>query len=276
MSSRRTFSLWTKVALLGSCLLWSPISFSAQPLFEGYYKYSDGTGQHIGYSIIRNEFDAKKKEHIVRSYLRIQAGPTQIQESRVIKSGDKLQPLSMEYRLITPQGARTIDAKVAKGKMVGQVVTADGEQALEKPIPQGAIFTGALLSWIMGLGAEGTKDPRGLAVGRTYQMQGIDEETGNVHVGKVQIPEEVVFSGSQVYKVLFEYLGETHVSYIDKRGEVAKIEVPSSGVNAVLVANPSEATGNFPVPSGIVEQVFGSRPLGKLNHRSSAGTKTGP
>ena len=274
MSSRSTVCLWTKVVLLGIVLFTGSLTQAAQPLFEGYYKYSDGTGQHIGYSIIRNEFDAKKKEHIVRSYLRIQAGSTQIQESRVIRSSDKLRPLSLEYRLITPQGTRTIDARISKGKMVGQVVTASGEQTLEKPVPEGAIFTGSLLSWIMGIGAEGTKEPRGLAVGRTYQMQGLDEETGDVHTGKINIPEETVQLGTPVYKVHFEYLGETHVSYIDKRGEVVKIEVPSSGVNAVLVANPSEATGNFAVPSAIVDQVFGSRPLGQLNHRSSA--KTGP
>ena len=61
MSSRSTVCLWTKVVLLGIVLFTGSLTQAAQPLFEGYYKYSDGTGQHIGYSIIRNEFDAKKK-----------------------------------------------------------------------------------------------------------------------------------------------------------------------------------------------------------------------
>lgn len=270
-----SFQFWTKVFTLTAVLLLGPFSMAAQPLFEGYYKYSDGSGAHIGYSIIRNEYDSNKKEHIVRSYLRIQAGDVQIQESRILKADNKLAPLALEYRLISPQGTRTIDAKFSKGMMVGQVMAGGSEQTLEKPIPQGAIFTGSLLSWLMGIGAEESKDPRGLAVGRTYHIQGIDEETGDVHKGTVTIPEESVLDGASVYKVHFEYLGDTHVSYIDKKGEVARIEVPASGVKATLVANPSEATGNFAVPTSIINQVFGSRPLGQLNHKSGR-VKQGP
>lgn len=281
MTAPFNVSSWTKVlGVVAFGVLLSlaevPQTFASQPTFEGYYKYSDGTGAHIGYAIIRNEFDAKKSHHTVRSYLRIQAGATQIQESRVITSSSGLNPVSLEYRLITPDGARAIDAKFSKGKMVGNVTTKAGDQTLEKPIPEGAFFTGALLSWLMGIGAENSKDPRGLAVGRTYQFSAIDEETGNVHPGKVTIPEETQILGTPAYKVLFEYLGETHVSYIDKRGEVVKIEVPSSGVNAVLVANANEATGNFSVPNEIIEQVFKTRPLGTLNHRSASSQKQGP
>jgi hypothetical protein len=251
---------WTKVlqtTSLALTLIFAATSdtFAAQPTFEGYYKYSDGTGAHIGYAIIRNEFDDKKSHHIVRSYLRIQAGETQIQESRVITSDSKLAPLSLEYRLITPQGSRAIDAKFSKGKMIGKVTAGGADQTLEKPIPNGAFFTGSLLSWLMGIGGENSKEPRGLAVGRNYQFSAIDEETGDVHHGKVTIPQETQMLGTPTYKVLFEYLGDTHVSYIDKRGEVVKIEVPASGINAVLVANPAEATGNFSVPNAIIEQV---------------------
>lgn len=83
------FLIGVSIALIGHAV-------RAEVLFEGYSKVLSG-GVHIGYSIVRYEFDNKKKQFVATTFLKTNEFGGNLTESLKAFATDDMKPVSYEY-----------------------------------------------------------------------------------------------------------------------------------------------------------------------------------
>jgi hypothetical protein len=245
---------------------------SAEVIFEAYSKVFSG-GVHAGFTISRYEFDTKKKQFTFTSFLKTNALAGNVMESIQATSKADLTPIQYSYTSL--QGievpgtqvkteVKTIDAKFAKGKMTADVKVGGKITKIKKDLPKGTFLSYFLVYAILN-------NPKGMTEDTKYEYQAIAEEDAEIVKGVAYVKSIEDQNGMKVYKVLNDFKNMKFVSYITKKGEILSTKSPADSIGSEVVAQSSSATAGFQIPTSLIQQLFGSIPLGTTNPISSKG-----
>ncbi len=249
-------------------LILAIFSYSAQgaTTFEGYYKFNV-EGQHVGYVILRQDFDPARAEFTSISFTKTSVAVGDITESIIVKADDKFKPKSLNYTYLDKQKKILID-----GKMNGEnlIVTKTGEGAPQtKPvkIKKGVFFSAFMAQLLL---------QQGLKTNSKIEYEAIAEETAEVEHGETFIAKEMLdYKNFKVFKLVSKFNGPQYTSYLSPNGETLFSETKSQNSISELVADPEEATKGMPVPKSVITALFGNIPTGKQNiFHKSANTTT--
>ena len=252
-------SRWQRIIAARSVALFSH-AVRADVLFEGYSKVLSG-GVHIGYSIVRYEFDNKKKQFIATTFLKTNEFGGNLTESLKAYSTDDMRPISYQYTTLVGTQVKVIDAKFEKGKLLASVKEGGKVGKIIKDIPKG-VFLSSFLAYLI------LKSPEGMKVDSSHPFQAIAEEDASVDKGVYAIKNQEDYQGIKVFKILNEFKGSKFVSLVNDHGEVFSTKSPVQGISTELVAKPSEATAAFPVATATLRTLFGDIPTGQMNEIS--------
>jgi hypothetical protein len=233
---------------------------SAEILFEGYSKVTSG-GTHVGYAINRYEFDANKKQFISTSFLKTGELGGSITESLKAISTDDLKPISYQYTTLIGTQTKLIDAKFEKGKLLATIKDGAKVEKISKDLPKGT-FLSTFLAYVM------LKSKDGLKVDTKYDYQAIAEEDAAPYKGFALIKNQEDVIGMKALRVVNEFKNTKFISFINERGEVYSTKSPAQSIATELVAQPSQATGQFQVPTSLLKVLFGEVPTGQINEIS--------
>lgn len=232
----------------------------ADILFEGYSKVLSG-GVHIGYSIVRYEFDNKSKQFVATTFLKTNEFGGNLTESLKAYSTDDMKPVSYQYTTLIGKDIKTIDAKVSNGKLIGTIKTGDKTEKISRDLPKGS-FLSSFLAYVM------LRSPTGFKADTKYDFEAIAEEDGTLNKGVAMIKNQEDYNGFKAFKVLNEFKGSKYTSMVSDKGEVFSTKSPVQGISTELVAKPSEATAGLNLPTSTLKTLFGNIPTGQMNEVS--------
>lgn len=241
----------------------------ADILFEGYSKVTSEQ-KHIGFTISRYEFDAKKNHFISTYFTKIAVGRNEVTESLKAVADSELNPISYEYTQVAGSNTKTIDAKFNGLKFSGIITENGSTKKINKNIEKGT-FLSTFLVYLM------LKSKTGLQSDTTYEYKAIAEEDGEIVSGKAVVGKLETFNGTSTYKILNTFKDASFVSFVSERGEVLGTQADSHGIHTQLVAKPSEATQDFKISESVMKSLFGDSPKGLTNvlsKRSSESLKS--
>ncbi len=234
-----------------------PAMAGADVLYDGYSKILLD-GQHVGFVILKYDFDVKKKEFSAEYFVKTDKRGGNVTESLRAKATETLKPISFQYTELAGDSTKTIDATFKGETMTAKVVENGKTQTLQKKAPKGT-FLAIFLAYVMLQGKDGIKK------GVKYNYQAIAEEDGGSYSGEAYIAGEEAILGINAFKVLNTFKGEQFVSYYTYKGEVIATRSPVKKMASELVANPTEATEGQVLNTKSLEQVFGTVPRGQDN-----------
>lgn len=272
--------------LICFCLV-SPNSLAARDvLFEGYHKVLSGK-QHVGYTVSRYEYDQIAKKFYATIFVKFGALAGNAMESIKAVSDQNMSPLNYEYTTLVidsgKQSTKKITAtfkpfkltkkeqsKIQKTLKSGETVpkemlkmtaTVDENGKITKVIddlPRGT-FLSYFLVYLM------LKSKTGIQTDSKYDYQAIAEEKPKLVDGVAIVRNEEEHLGVKTYVVENKFSDQKFISYVTDKGHVIGVVNPSQSIETQLVAKPSEAIGEFTVPSLIMKNLFGEVPLGVTN-----------
>ncbi len=237
----------------------TPFAFGADTLFEGYYKVTSGD-QHIGFSVIRYQFDAKEKKFTSQQMTRISTGGTEVMESLVATADETLNPVSYKYTsLMGGKQSKTIDAKFTKGKMSATVKeTGKKDISIKNDIKPGTFLSTFLVYTML-------RSPTGIQTSSNYDYSAIAEEDGTIESGKAQVLKEEKYKGFTSFKVENTFKKNKFISFVNDKGEALATEVKDARITSELVPKAADAVGTIGLPESVVKSIFGSVPVGDKN-----------
>lgn len=251
-------SLLTTAILLSSALA----SASEPALFEGYYRVLKG-GQHVGYYIMKHEFDAKKKQFIATTFMRLE-GVDDTTESIKAVATENFKPISFSYTAAATGMTRTIDVKVDKNKLVGTLSNLGAVEKIAKPINANTISSLFLVYAIL-------RSPQGLKTNAVFDYEAIAEELAEGHKGTVKMGANEEYAGQKVIRIENTFLDTKSTNLVTDRGEVLATTSPAQKISIELVAKPENAIGKFRLQTGLLKALFGEIPAGKDNVLAKSG-----
>lgn len=239
---------------------------ASEVMFEGYYRI-DLEAKHIGYSVLRYEFDPKAKTFQVTSFVRAKMGNDIVQESFKGKTTDRFEPISYQYTSIIGKENKMIDASF-KGQIMNLSIS-DGKKVRKEThkIPKGTFYSSFLPYMML---------QKKLELNQAFKYEALAEEEGNVYTGKSLVESKEKRGPYETFNILNSYKGEEFISEMavikdpknpDKniRGEVFSTNSPAKKLSTQLVNSPSVATKGQVVPNKVMVSLFGGMPTGKLN-----------
>ncbi len=244
--------------LVFSVLFFSLQTLASDTLFEGYYKITSGD-QHIGFSILRYQFDAKKKQFTSQMLNRISAGGNVVMESLVAKADATLNPISYKYTSIVGTQTKTIDAQFSKGKMSATITETGKKKISVKNDIKPGTFLSTFLVYTM------LRSPTGIQTKSNYTYKAIAEEDATVETGTAKVLKEEKYKGFGAFRIENTFKNSRFVSFVTDKGEALATEVKDAHILSELVPQASEAIGTIGLPEAVVKTVFGSVPSGEKN-----------
>jgi hypothetical protein len=238
--------------------IFSSWALGADTLFEGYYKVTSGD-QHIGFSIVRYQFDAKEKKFFSQVLTRISTGGTVVMESIVATADDTLNPISYKYTSLTGAQSKIIDAKFTKGKMTATVKETNKKDVSIKNDIKPGTFLSSFLVYTM------LRSPTGIQTNSSYAYTAIAEEDGSVESGTAKVLKEEKFKGFSAFKVENTFKKTTFTTFVTDKGEALDIEVKDARISQELMPQASDAIGTIGLPESVAKTVFGAVPTGEKN-----------
>lgn len=231
-------------------------------LFEGYYRVLKG-GQHVGYYIMKHEFDAKKKQFIASTFMRLEGADDSTESIRAIATED-FRPISFSYTAAQGGMTRTIDIRADKTKMTGTITHLGKQEKIAKPLGKNAISSLFLIYAIL-------RSPQGLKPNSTFNYEAVAEELAEVHPGNVQVGASEDVGGVKAMRIENTFLETKSTNLVTDRGEVLATISPTQKIAIELVAKPENAYGNFRLQNSLLKAHFGKVPDGLTNVYSKAG-----
>lgn len=235
----------------------------ADVLFEGYSKVMVG-GVHSGYTIVRYEFDNKKKQFIATTFLKTNELASNLTESLKAVSDADLKPISYQYTILMGNTTKVIDAEFKKGKFLATIKNEGKIEKISKDAPKGT-FLSSFLAYVM------LRSPTGFKADTKYEFEAVAEEDAAFYKGVAYVKGQEDFNGMKALRVLNDFKGSKFISLVNEKGEMYSTKAPVQGVSTELVAKPSDATGSFQVPTPILRNLFGDVPTGQINEVSKRG-----
>lgn len=242
--------------------LFAPLIFlssnaSADVLFEGYSKILSG-GVHVGYIVMKNEYDPKTKTFVMTHFLKTGSLGADVTESLRAVADAEFNPVSYEYTSVVGKKTKTIDAKFKKGKMTATVVDDGKKKTVSLDVPKGA-FLSRFLTYLM------LKSDKGLRVGEKFAYTAIAEEDAGAVKGEAFVSKEEDHLGVRAFKILSKFKDSKDVFYVSERGEYLSTSTPAMSIGTELAAKPADALGNFGASGAILKKLFGEVPQGTEN-----------
>jgi hypothetical protein len=229
----------------------------AEILFEGYYKI-EIEGKHIGYSIIREEFDPVKKLFTSTRFTKTTPDVGDITMSAVAVSDDAFKPKELQFVYLD----KSKKQKVIKGKVVGDKfnldVTDGGPMKKETVnLPKGVFFS-CFTTYLMM--------QKGIKTDTRFTYPAIAEETGSVENGETYVEKNMMdYKGQKVFRAVNKFAGASFVALLTNTGETLVSDTPAQNEHAELVKTADEATRGIPVPKSVIETLYGNMPTGTKN-----------
>lgn len=226
-------------------------------LFEGYSKIILN-GLHVGYTVLRYEFDPRKKQFQATYLVKTEEQGGNILESLKAVADQDLKPISYQCVSLIDKKPKTIDATFNGQKMTGVMKEGKTSKKLISDLPKGtglAIFLYYLI----------LRSPDGLKTETKYNYKAIAEEDAKVYDGVAIIGKEEKFNGLKAYKASNTFKDVNYTFYLTETGEALMTDTPAANIKTILVANPQEAIAKFNVPTAILTNLFGDIPAGSSN-----------
>lgn len=246
----------TKIFSLILFTVGAPFVGHTEILFEGYYKI-DIEGKHIGYSIIREEFDAKKKEFVSRRFTKTTPEVGDITMSSTTVCDDGFKPKSLEFFYLDKTKRKIIKGS-ARGNKFDMTISEGGapkKQTTE--LPKGVFFSSFITYLIM---------QNGISTDKRFAYDAIAEETGTILKGETVIEKTMAdHKGQKVFKTVNKFGGADFVALVNSTGETLVSDTPAQNEHAELVKTADEATKGIPIPKGVIDTLFGGMPEGTKN-----------
>lgn len=237
-------------------LFFSPALLAkSETMFEGYFKINVGD-KHVGYTVQRYEFDAKKKQFRSTYFIQTTKDAGGINESLEAVANDKFQPVSYNYTAKVGNSIKIIDAKFENSVMTATIGNGKVSQKIQKKIKPGT-FLSTFLAYLML--------QKGYEVGKKFSYEAIAEEDAEIHSGEALIKESLKYKGQDTFRILNSFKNSQFISYVSPKGEVFGTSSPVQKLSTELVAQPAEATQGLMVPSKSLKMLFKSIPRGKIN-----------
>lgn len=236
-----------------------PAKSSQNPniMFEGYSKILLN-GLHVGYAVLRYEFDPKKKQFQATYLVKTDEQGGNILESLKAVADQDLKPISYQYVSLMDKKPKTIDATFKGQKMTGVITEGSASKKLISDLPKGtglAIFLYYLI----------LRSPDGLKTETKYNYKAIAEEDAKVYDGIAIVGKEEKFNGLKAYKASNTFKDVSYTFYLTETGEALMTDTAAANIKTILVAKPEEAIAKFKVPSSIFTNLFGEVPAGTAN-----------
>lgn len=233
----------------------------ADIIFEGYYKILKEE-VHIGYTILRFEFDPAKQEMIATSFIKTAPAFADLTESYVARSNTGYQPVSLQFTSVDGTKRKTlINAKMSGDNLVGEIISNGPAKKLEVKIKKGVFFS-SFLPFLM-LKA-------GIKTGLGFTYYAITEESGEVQEGTANIAKNMEdYRGQKVFRVSNKFMGIQYTSFIAPNGEILFVDSPAQKTSTELTTKEA-ATQGMPVPQSIINALFGESPSGTKNSLSKS------
>lgn len=233
------------------------VSQNANILFEGYSKILLN-GVHVGYTVLRYEFDSKKKQFQATYLVKTEELGGNILESLKAVADQDLKPISYQYVSLMDKKPKTIDVTFKGQKMTGTIKEGKDSKKLISDLPKGtglAIFLYYLI----------LRSPEGLKTETKYNYKAIAEEDAKVYDGVAIIGKEEKFNGLKSFKASNTFKDVSYTFYLTETGEALMTDTPAANIKTILVARPQEAIAAFKVPTAILNNLFGETPAGTSN-----------
>ena len=245
----------------------TPNLFAKDILFEGFYKISSAE-KHIGFSLVRYEFDNQTKKFYSTTLTKLSSGGTDIMESlsAVAESDDFMTPVSYKYTGLVGKESKAFDVQFKKGKStkdktkmtITKTVNA-GKATTSKLDIDSDVFLSTFLSYRI------LRSPTGIQTSSQFKYKAIAEEDATVEQGTAKVLQEEKYKGFLSFKVENTFKGGLFVSYMNDKGEPLATVVPDARLTSELVAKPADAIGTIGLPESVAKSLFGNVPMGQKN-----------
>lgn len=249
-------------------LIFTTLSFaqlsSAEIMFEGYYKISQG-GVHIGYIINRVEYLEKKQQFSTVSFTKTNELGNNLTESLKTLSTQDMEPISYSYTTLMAGATKTIDAKFDKRTMTATVNDSGKKQKIVKSIPKGVFLSNVLVYMIL-------RSKEGLQEDARYEYQAIAEEDAEILKGVTVIKGKTTYQTVKALQASNEFKGIKFTSVISDTGEILSTYIPEQKLSAELVSDTKEAIGSISLPGPLLKDLFGGTPVGTINALAKSAT----
>jgi len=242
-------------------------SSAKEILFEGYYKITSAE-KHIGFSLIRYEFDNTQKKFYSTSLTKISSPGLEVMESlsATAEADDFMTPVSYKYTGLVGKESKIFEVQFKKGKTakdknkmtVVKVINGGKPQTMMADIDSD-VFLSTFLSYRI------LRSKTGIQTQSQFKYQAIAEEDAKIEAGTAKVLNEEKYKGFSAFKIENTFKNGLFVSHVTDKGEALATLVPDAKLTSELVAKPADAIGAIGLPENIVKSLFGKMPLANKN-----------
>ncbi len=236
-------------------------------LFEGYYKITSAE-KHIGFSLIRYEFDNTQKKFYSTSLTKISSPGLEVMESlsATAEADDFMTPVSYKYTGLIGKESKIFEVEFKKGKtakdknkMTVTKVVNGGKPQTSKSDIESDVFLSTFLSYRM------LRSKTGIQTQSQFKYQAVAEEDAKVEAGTAKVLNEEKYKGFTAFKIENTFKNGLFVSHVTDKGEALATLVPDAKITSELVAKPADAIGTIGLPESIMKSLFGKMPIADKN-----------
>ena len=242
-------------------------SSAKEILFEGYYKITSAE-KHIGFSLIRYEFDNAQKKFYSTSLTKISSSGLEVMESlsAIAEADDFMTPVSYKYTGLVGKESKLFEVTFKKGKtakdknkMTVVKIINDGKPQTIRTDIESDVFLSTFLSYRM------LRSKTGIQTQSQFKYQAVAEEDAKVESGTAKVLNEEKYKGFSAFKIENTFKSGLFVSHVTDKGEALATNVPDAKLTSELVAKPADAIGTIGLPENIVKSLFGKMPIADKN-----------
>ena len=257
-----------RIGILLTTLLISANSWAAKDiLFEGYFKLTS-QDKHIGYNLVRYEYDSIKKTFHSTYLTKISNAGNEVMESLTASAMADTYMTPIEYKYVGLVGSQsmTLEATFTKGKKEKdknklKLVKVENNK---KPMVTNSeiahdVFLSTFLTYRM------LRSELGIQTNSKLNYFAIAEEDGKVVNGKAEVLNEEKYKGFTSFKIKNTFKDVLFESYVTDKGEALATLVPDSKIISELVPKAADAIGTIGLPESVAKKLFGNVPLGAKN-----------
>lgn len=258
------------VRILGFLIFISAFHFQSafaakEVMFEGYYKLMS-LDKHIGYSLVRYEYDNAEKKFFSTYLTKISNGGSEVMESlsATAEADDTMTPVKFKYVGLLGKESKTFEGTFKKGKAGKLKMTLTRTEGSAKPVItsqdlDSKILLSTFLTYRM------LRSKTGIQTNSQLKYGAIAEEEGTLIEGTAEVLNEEKYKGFTAFKIKNTFKNVLFISHVTDKGEALVTTVPDAKLTSELVAKAAEAVGTIGLPEAIAKSLFGHLPLGDKN-----------
>jgi hypothetical protein len=257
-----------RIGIFNTIFLFSLISWGARDiLFEGYFKLNS-QDKHIGYNLVRYEYDSAKKTFHSTYLTKISNAGNEVMESLSASAmaDTQMTPIEYKYTGLVGSASTSLEAIFTKGKKEKdktkmKLVKVENNK---KPVVTNSeiahdVFLSTFLTYRM------LRSELGIQTNSKLNYFAVAEEDGKVVNGKAEVLNEEKYKGFTAFKIKNTFKDVLFESYVTDKGEALATLVPDSRIVSELVPKAADAIGTIGLPESVAKKLFGNVPMGSKN-----------